>query len=367
MKTYFKLALLFWCLSISVNAQVGISTNNPNKDAVLDLNRTDGTSAKGLLLPKVALSATNNFYPLTSHIAGMKVYNTASSGSGSFAVTPGEYINDGIQWIRTSSINWQLDGNINGNERSIGTNDNFDLPIKTNNIEKMRITSDGQLLLNTTTPLPGGAAAKIQINNGTTAGAIQLVDGTQGAGKILTSDGEGVASWKAPASQYTILGVIPATQTTAPITFTKPIFYTGCYIDLPAGQWNVSSTMYFVADGTACVKPGYQNTGFMSFFLSTSSTANTPPTYASNIKSIIIPPLYLGGSDFINCYGTGTIPISISSPQRIYVWGFIATNTYNSTLPNLTGNIAIASGASANGTVGIYGPYTQLFATPITY
>lgn len=365
MKTYFKLALLFCSFSIGVNAQVGISTNNPNKDAALDLNNTDGTNTKGLLLPKVALMGTNNFAPMTAHVAGMHVWNTATNGSGATAVTPGEYINDGGKWIRTSTLDWQLDGNTNGALKAIGTNDAFDLPIETNGTEKMRVTSGGQLLVNTTTPLLGGTTAKVQINNGTTAGALQLVDGTEGAGKTLTSDGNGVASWKAPATQYTILGVIPATPTTVGLTSTKTFFYTGCYIDLPAGQWNVYSTMYLYADGSACIRPSNTNVGFMSFFLSTSNTANTPPVYASNIKSIIIPPLYFGGSTDIQTYGSGSIPITINTAQRIYIWGFISNQAF-SALP-VTANTAIASGNSVNGQTGVYGPYTQLYATPITY
>ena len=38
--------------------------------------------------------------------------------------------------------------------------------------------------------------AKLEINNGGTAGAVKIVDGTQGAGKVLTSDANGLATWK---------------------------------------------------------------------------------------------------------------------------------------------------------------------------
>ena len=38
--------------------------------------------------------------------------------------------------------------------------------------------------------------AKLEINNGTTAGAVKIVDGTEGAGKVLTSDADGLATWK---------------------------------------------------------------------------------------------------------------------------------------------------------------------------
>ena len=38
--------------------------------------------------------------------------------------------------------------------------------------------------------------AKLEVNNGTTAGAVKIVDGTQGAGRVLTSDANGLATWK---------------------------------------------------------------------------------------------------------------------------------------------------------------------------
>lgn len=98
--------------------------------------------------------------------------------------------------VWSASLPWILDGNNNGAVRSIGTNDNFDLPIKTNNVERMRVTSTGQVLVNTATALTGGANTKLQINNGTTAGALQIKDGTQAAGRVLTSDANGVGTWQ---------------------------------------------------------------------------------------------------------------------------------------------------------------------------
>lgn len=72
----------------------GISTNGavpPNSAAGLDVDFAN----KGLLIPRVALTGAANFQPLTSHIVGMIVYNTATTGD----VSPGFYINDGTKWI----------------------------------------------------------------------------------------------------------------------------------------------------------------------------------------------------------------------------------------------------------------------------
>ncbi len=35
----------------------------------------------------------------------------------------------------------------------------------------------------------------MEINNGSTAGALKIIDGTQGLGKVLSSDADGVATW----------------------------------------------------------------------------------------------------------------------------------------------------------------------------
>src|SRR5258708_28645503 len=79
---------------IALFAQVGIGTPSPKGNAALDIS----SATKRLLLPRVALSATNLASPLSAHVAGMLVYNTATAGSGNTAVVPGVYMNDGTQW-----------------------------------------------------------------------------------------------------------------------------------------------------------------------------------------------------------------------------------------------------------------------------
>lgn len=70
------------------------SSTLPNANAILELEST----SKGFLLPRVELNQTSSASPLTAHIAGMMVYNTASSND----VTPGYYYNDGSQWVKAS-------------------------------------------------------------------------------------------------------------------------------------------------------------------------------------------------------------------------------------------------------------------------
>ncbi|MFD2941018.1 C1q-like domain-containing protein [Flavobacterium notoginsengisoli] len=198
-KKFFKLSLVLSCMMMSnMYSQVGMPTNNPNKNAVLDLNRTDGTSAKGLLLPKVALAGTNNVAPMTAHVSGMHVWNTATT-TGTNAVTPGEYYNDGTKWVRVASLTdaWIQDGNSNGAIKAIGTNDAFDLPIETNGAERMRVTTTGNVGIGTSSP-----NAKLDIRPNPTSttnpgvaflgiGTTTITAPTAGSGAIRYNTGSG--------------------------------------------------------------------------------------------------------------------------------------------------------------------------------
>lgn len=74
---------------------VGINTTTPDTNAVLDVVSTN----RGFLPPRIALASTVSPSPLTAHVAGMIVYNTATAGTGATAVVPALYYNDGTQWV----------------------------------------------------------------------------------------------------------------------------------------------------------------------------------------------------------------------------------------------------------------------------
>lgn len=100
----YQATLLFaltFCFVQMVEAQVTIgSLQKPNGNALLDLQET-GTTTKGLLLPRVALQSTSSFNPMSAHVQGMAVYNTATVND----VTPGYYYNDGTQWVKLLGSN----------------------------------------------------------------------------------------------------------------------------------------------------------------------------------------------------------------------------------------------------------------------
>lgn len=102
----------------TVSAQVTIGSNNePNKNALLDLNEGKGTnnnqSEKGLLLSRVALVDASLATPMTDHVAGMMIYNTAKSPTDGSVdaknyVSPGFYYNNGTRWekLHLGTDNW---------------------------------------------------------------------------------------------------------------------------------------------------------------------------------------------------------------------------------------------------------------------
>jgi hypothetical protein len=139
-----NLLYLFLLINISTMAQVGVGTTTPQ--ATMDITSTND----GLLIPRIALSATNVATVLTPTTSEL-VYNTATSAVGPNQVTPGFYYWDGTLWIRLSSgatNDWALTGNAGTTPGTnfIGTTDAQDLRIKTGGTDRLNIqNSNGQL------------------------------------------------------------------------------------------------------------------------------------------------------------------------------------------------------------------------------
>ncbi|MCL9805668.1 hypothetical protein NAT51_09045 [Flavobacterium amniphilum] len=96
-----KITFLFASLLSFVGfSQVGIGTITPNSDAALEIFSTNS----GVLISRIPLVSTSASSPLSGHVAGMIVYNTASSGAGNTKVEPGFYYSNGSQWIRLEPL-----------------------------------------------------------------------------------------------------------------------------------------------------------------------------------------------------------------------------------------------------------------------
>ena len=160
---YTRLSILLFILGLvytpNIFSQVKIGDNprSINADAMLEIESTN----KGVLLPRIALRSTTTATPLKKFIAGMVVYNTSNTND----ITPGLYFCDGTKWIRavtnvkesesSSSQNelWSLKGN-NGvtTNNFLGPVNNAPLIMKTNNLERLRVTEKGWVGIGTSTP-----------------------------------------------------------------------------------------------------------------------------------------------------------------------------------------------------------------------
>lgn len=82
------------------NVGIDETGSAPNPSAMLDIK----SSSKGLLIPRVSLTATNNSSPISSPATSLLVYNTNTAGSGATAVTTGFYYWDAAQWVSSSLL-----------------------------------------------------------------------------------------------------------------------------------------------------------------------------------------------------------------------------------------------------------------------
>jgi hypothetical protein len=148
-KSVFFIFLLI-LLGYSALAQVGIQTDTPDPSSELEIF----SSNKGLLIPRITL--TSNLFsptPVTAPATGLLIFNSGVNQP------MGLYYWNGSQWVATSSSsstnNWFLTGNSGTSIASnfLGTTDNQHFAMRTNNTERLRIESDGHVLIGTTTPL----------------------------------------------------------------------------------------------------------------------------------------------------------------------------------------------------------------------
>jgi hypothetical protein len=91
------IAILLFVVSVAAHAQVGINPTgaNPDNSAMLDVSAAN----KGLLIPRIALTGTNDVITVISPATSLLVYNTATVSD----VTPGFYYYNGAAWKRLVS------------------------------------------------------------------------------------------------------------------------------------------------------------------------------------------------------------------------------------------------------------------------
>jgi hypothetical protein len=194
MKIKRLIVILLLCTN-GLYAQTGIGTTTPNAAAKLDVSST----TKGFLPPKVALTATNSFDPITglsgstalATAAGLLIYNTATAGTAPNNVVPGYYYWNGTTWVQISA------GLIIDNSKTAG----FTLGATDNN-KVFLITSASNITVTVPNTLPVGFSC--QFIQGS-AGTITL------AGSSVTLNSSNGLTTRATNS---VVGIIMNTTTT---------------------------------------------------------------------------------------------------------------------------------------------------------
>jgi hypothetical protein len=88
------LLLFFFSIQLSGFSQ-GVAISEAPKTANSSAGLDVDFATKGLLIPRIALISTVSASPLSAHVTGMLIYNTATTGD----VQPGVYINEGTRWV----------------------------------------------------------------------------------------------------------------------------------------------------------------------------------------------------------------------------------------------------------------------------
>ncbi|WP_282628053.1 hypothetical protein [Empedobacter sedimenti] len=115
-------------------------------------------------------------------------------------------------------------------------------PTSAQQLDDLVITKDGRLGIGITEP-----TTRVEINN-TTTGAIKIVDGTQGDGKILISDSQGIGTWQTPATFKNVAkGVFLRDSNNNPIWTSSDnnggYKFTNAEIKLSKGKWIINTGM----------------------------------------------------------------------------------------------------------------------------
>jgi hypothetical protein len=161
MKMKYQFLLFFLLIFASSFAQVGVGTTTPT--GALDIS----SATNGVVIPRVALTSKALSGPVVNPqggalTSGTLVWNTATAGVIPNNVIPGFYYWDAptLKWVALGGVNsnnWTLNGNtgvdggttILAGTNYIGTTDNQNLDIHTNNTYVARFSSLGEFFLGT--------------------------------------------------------------------------------------------------------------------------------------------------------------------------------------------------------------------------
>jgi len=165
-----------------------------------------------------------------------------------------------------------------------------------------------------------GSSSGWSFTMNTNTGKVKIADGTQAAGRILSSDANGVASWvNSTAITSAVTGIFAGGGTN--LTTSMGAAYLNTYIDLPPGKWIVLGTYLMSQGGSGGAMLAGQSMWVRTFF-SSSNVANIPT------GDIIGSGLMSGSVSYPSPYavinGQNIINNTSGATKRYYVWGLMS-------------------------------------------
>lgn len=218
----------------------------------------------------------------------------------------------------------------------------------------LTVNNAGQTLLGTATVPTGGTNAKLIIDNGTTNGAVQLKDGTQGEGKVLTSDANGKGTWQSPTLEI-VNGIVPSTTLSVVATSNSDNIYTGMYVTLTEGTWQINYDLASSVIGSG-LNPSGRYVGAVVF--SSSNVAIVPPNSVTSATVFSMSARSVGLATDKTIVGNGSSIIIVpSGGQTIYLW-----HTYSGEPFSTFGSAAVSEIRMTRGVPAALGVYSGLYA-----
>lgn len=101
MKRIFKLSLTFVFVISGISflygqgVSISLETIDPHESAILDVESGD----KGVLIPRIELSGTDDVTTIVDPAVSLLIYNTATAGTEPNNVVPGFYYWNGTEWV----------------------------------------------------------------------------------------------------------------------------------------------------------------------------------------------------------------------------------------------------------------------------
>jgi hypothetical protein len=159
-------------LTSTTYSQVGVNVAVPDTSAELEILSTN----KGFIIPRMTQAQRTT--AIASPANGLMVFQTTAP--------IGLFYYNVSTWVQLST--WQITGNTGTNKivNKLGTTDSNPVIFRTEGTEKMRIDANGNVGIGTNNP-------NLSLD---LLGTLRIEDGTQGVGRILTSNANGSIKWE---------------------------------------------------------------------------------------------------------------------------------------------------------------------------